>query len=278
MPYLLFVIPLLIYKELRQEIIKTLGNEIFLFSLVVIAVNFPLYWLLPNTRSRYFLPAGPFVAITIAVIFELYLVKMQALPLINIFFKKFLKVFTLLAIFSAIAVIPAVILLHLKFSFSIFFLIACTLSVALVILYKVHSVQLSHVPIYVAVITSLLFLIYTDLNIKFDSKKENYPRKIAQEINLILPSEIDIVYEIGYRRILPITCYIDKEIRQLDTFAELKALGKKKGKIYFIFDTEFLNVLRDQDKNIFLHDIHWEKIYSKKYKGSRGDIVVGTLS
>ncbi|MFA6055912.1 MAG: hypothetical protein WC769_11095, partial [Thermodesulfovibrionales bacterium] len=178
----------------------------------------------------------------------------------------------------AASVIPAVIFLHLKFSFPLLFFITCALFSGIVILYKSKSVQLTHIPIYITLITALFFLIYTDLDIQMDSKSEINAARIAGEINLLLPPDVDMVYEIGYRRFLPLTCYIDREVYQLDTFAELKTLEKKKGKIYFIFDTAFLDNANAESKNIFLHDLHWVKVYSKKFKDKRGEIIVGTSS
>ena len=135
-----------------------------------------------------------------------------------------------------------------------------------------------HIPLYLTLTTTLLFLVYTNLDIQMDEKRELYPRRIAQEINLVLPGDADVVYEMGYRRFLPVTCYLKTEVLQLDSFAELKSIENKKGKIYFIFDTEYLKGLKDEDKNLFLHELHWEKVYSHAYKGRRGEIIVGVLS
>ena len=278
MPCVLFLIPLLVYKELRQEARQLFKNDIFMFSFLAVAANFPLYWLLPNMHARYFLPAGPFAAIVAAVIFELYLRKLPVLSAIGAFFNKFLKVFALLTILLAVSVIPVVVFLHLKVSFPLLFLSTCTFFAGIVMLYKSRSVQLTHLPIYITLITSLCFLIYTDIHIQIDSKSEINAARIAHEINLLLPPDVDMVYEIGYRRFLPITCYIDREVYELSTFDELKPLEKKKDKIYFIFDTAFLDNANAESKNIFLHDIHWEKVYSKKFKDKRGEIMVGTLS
>lgn len=278
MPCLLFLIPLAAYKALRQEAKITLNNELLVFSLVVIAANFPLYWLMPNMRTRYFLPAGPFAALAVAVIFEFYTVKLQDVPSINIFFKKFLKVFAFSTIFVSVAFIPVFIFLHLKISFPVFFILGCALLSAIFVLYKSRTFQAVHIPLYVTLTTALFFLAYTNLDIQMDEKQEYYPRKIAREINLILPENADTVYEMGYRRFLPVTCYLKSDVRQLDTFAELNSRDRKNGKIYFIFDTEFLKVLSEEDKNVFLHELQWEKVYSKKYRGRRGDIIVGALS
>ena len=81
-----------------------------------------------------------------------------------------------------------------------------------------------HIPLYVTLTTALFFLVYTNLDIQMDEKQEFYPRRIAQEINLVLPENADTVYEMGYRRFLPVTCYLKSDVRQLDTFAELKSI------------------------------------------------------
>lgn len=280
-PCSLFLIPLVIYKDLRQGVKKAFNNEIFMFSLIAVAANFPLYWLLPNMRNRYFFPAYPFVALVAAVIFEVYISKMQALPAISVFFRKFLKVFALLTIILAVAVVPAGVFLHLKISFFLYLLIACIIFLGIVILYKASSIQLTHISIYTVVVTALFFLIYTDFNIRLYEKQETSTRDIAREIDLILPPDVDTVYEMGYRRSLRITCYIDRDVRQIDTFAELKALDKGSGKIYFIYDSEFMDVISDKDRKTFLEDIHSETVYSKKFRSrhrGKGDIVVGKIS
>ena len=278
MPCVLFLIPVLTYKELRQQIKTLFNNEILMFSFIVVAANFPLYWLLPNMRTRYFLPAGPFAAIAVAVFFEFYLEKLRDIPPLINFFRKFLRVFAFSAILVSVAFIPVFIFLHLKISSPVLLLIGCALLSAIFVLYKSRTFRVEHIPLYVTLTTALFFLVYTNLDIQMDEKQELYPRRIAQEINLVLPGDADVVYEMGYRRFLPVTCYLKTEVRQLDTFAELKSIENKKGKIYFIFDTEYLKVLKDEDKNLFLHELHWEKVYSNNYKGRRGEIIVGVLS
>jgi 4-amino-4-deoxy-L-arabinose transferase-like glycosyltransferase len=278
MPCVLFLIPAMIYKELRQQIRTLFNNEILMFSFIVIAANFPLYWLLPNMRTRYFLPAGPFAAIAVAVFFEFYLGKLRDIPSLINFFRKFLRVFAFSAILVSVAFIPAFIFLHLKISSPVLFLIGCALLSAMLVLYKSRTFQVAHIPLYLTLTTALFFLVYTNLDIQLDEKQELYPRRIAQEINLVLPGDADVVYEMGYRRFLPVTCYLKTEVLQLNTFAELKSIENKKGKIYFIFDTEYLKVLNDEDKNLFLHELSWKKVYSHEYKGRRGEIIVGVLS
>jgi 4-amino-4-deoxy-L-arabinose transferase-like glycosyltransferase len=280
-PCSLFLVPLIIYRDVRQEVKKAFSNEILMFSLIAVAANFPLYWLLPNMRNRYFFPAYPFVTLVTAVIFEIYISKMHAFPAISVFFRKFLKVFAMLTIFLAVAAVPAGVLLHLKLSFLLFLLIACIIFSGTVVLYKSSSIRLTHIPIYTVLITALFFLIYTDFSIRLEEKQGTSTREIAREINLILPRDVDTVYELGYRRALRITCYIDREVRQVDSFAELKALDTGSGNIYFIYDSEFMDVISDKDKKTFLKDMHSETVYSKKFRSrhrGEGDIVVGKIS
>jgi hypothetical protein len=80
---------------------------------------------------------------------------------------------------------------------------------------------------------------------------------------------------------LRITCYIDREVRQVYTFAELKTLEKKNGGIYFIYDSKFLDIITKKDRKVFLKEIRPEIIYSKKYKSRRrgeGEIIIGKMS
>jgi 4-amino-4-deoxy-L-arabinose transferase-like glycosyltransferase len=278
MPCVLFLIPVLIYKELRQQIKTLFNNEILMFSFIVVAANFPLYWLLPNMRTRYFLPAGPFAAVAVAVFFEFYLGKMRDTPALKNFFWKFLQVFAFVTILVSLALIPVFILLHLQISFPVLFILGCALLSAIFVLYKSRTFQAVHLPLYVTITTALLFLVYINIEIQMDEKQEYNSRRIAGEINLILPKYADTVYEMGYRRFLPVTCYLKSNVRQLDSFAELNSRDRKNGKIYFIFDTGFITVLNDEEKNIFLHELRWEKVYSNKYRNRRGEIIVGALS
>ncbi|MEW6587126.1 MAG: glycosyltransferase family 39 protein, partial [Nitrospirota bacterium] len=70
MPWTLFILPLITVKDLRKKAAEIFRNELIVFSLIMIIVNLPIYWLLPNARVRYFLPAGPFAAIITAGLFE----------------------------------------------------------------------------------------------------------------------------------------------------------------------------------------------------------------
>jgi hypothetical protein len=129
-----------------------------------------------------------------------------------------------------------------------------------------------------AFFTGLFFLSYTAIDVQHEAKKDNQPKKIAGEINLLLPRDIHTVYEIGYRRFLGTTCYLPQEVIQLGKFSELKDLRGKGNRIYFIFDTKFLNSTRNkEEQRVLLEDIQWERVYSRFYSSSRGEIVVGHL-
>ena len=108
------------------------------------------------------------------------------------------------------------------------------------------------------------------------SKKENQPRTIAYQINSIFPGDVGVIYEIGYRQVLEITCYLDKEVIQLDNFSELGDFYKKGGQIYFIFKSAFLSKTTEDDRK-FLQDHKWEEIYSSSSKNKKNAVVVGQL-
>ncbi|MEW6587067.1 MAG: glycosyltransferase family 39 protein [Nitrospirota bacterium] len=277
MPCLMFLIPLLLYRDVRQGARAVFTNEAFVFSLIVIGANFPLYWLLPNARFRHFLPAGPFVAIAVAVVFEYYLTKMETFSGLKIFFRRFLKISAILTVLSAAAAAAVIIIRDITFSYTVFFMLAGIVFLGILVLGRSHSPGTTLISVYVPVVTALIFLIHSYIEVQYESRRENYPRNIAQEINLVLPDDAEIVYELGYRRFLAVTCYINREVRQINKFAELKRLNHGKGKICFIFDTRFLNSSSERDRNILLNEIRWKKIYSRYFKGSRGDIIMGTL-
>jgi len=93
----------------------------------------------------------------------------------------------------------------------------------------------------------------------------------------VLPHDANPVYEIGYRRLLEITCYLGKEVNQLDNFSQLRSLPDKEDKIYFIFDAAFLKTVNADDRNTFLQDISWEEVFSFHSTKGGKEIVVGRL-
>ena len=277
MPWTLLVAPILLYKDARKEAKEVFQNDLFFFALTMIAVNFPLYWLLKTARFRYFLPAGPFVAIGIAALFDSYLNGIKENPNITAFLKRFLRLLSWLAIISVFALIPLIPSLKFSFSPSLLVLMISLAFFALLILYKITSLKVMGMSVCIALLTGLFFLTYTYLDIQHDLQKEYHSKKIASQINALLPHDVNTVYEMGYRRLLDITCYLGKEVIQLDKFSQLKSLPDKEDKIYFIFDTAFLGTVNADDRNTFLQEIPWEKVFSFSAKKGEKEIVVGYL-
>ena len=277
MPWILFFLPAVMVKDLRKNLREVLKNEIVLFSIVMISINFPLYWLLPNARVRYFLPAGPFFSIILAGLFEFYLNRAGNDSGIDSFFKRSFKLLAWAALILALLISPVIMLLKFSLSLSSIFPILCIIALTALGIYKINFAGMKNVPVFIALITGLFFLVYTNLDVQHDSRKDNYPKKIAQDINLAIPSDAGTVYEIGYRRFLGVTCYINKEVIQLDGFSQLKSLDDGKGRVFFIFDTKYLDKASDADKKIFLQEIKWEKVYSRYYDKNRGEIVAGYI-
>lgn len=73
MPWILLFIPAFVSKKLKGIFHDLFRNDLIFFAFVMVAANFPLYWMLPNAYVRYFLPAGPFIAIILAGVVERYL-------------------------------------------------------------------------------------------------------------------------------------------------------------------------------------------------------------
>jgi hypothetical protein len=273
MPVPLFLLPLLFSRSVRGKSGQILKNDLAIFCLVLLAVNFPLYWLLPGARTRYFLPAAPFVAIITAILFESYQNKEH--PEVALFFRRSLQVISWITLGCACIVPVVIISLKLSFSLSIIALLALLVLLSSLIIYRIHSIRLMNIPLLLALIVGLFFLLYTALDTQSDNtKKENDPRRMAREINRLLPDNIDAVYELGYDRFLELTYYLTKDVIQLDDFAQLAAL-KEKQDIYFIFDTKFLEKRKEEEKNILRQQILWDEVYSKDYVHDKGKIVVG---
>jgi len=279
MPWMLMTIPMLYSRDIRRYAKDFLGNELFIFSLVMIMINFPLYWFLPNARFRYFLPAGPFVAIGLAFLFEMYLKRAKENPAIERFFRGMLTFCSVAALISSIGIIAAVFFLKTKtfhsFTPSLLILLCSVIFLGMYIIYMKYEIPLHRIPLQLTLTTGLLFITYAYIDTQFDTAKENNTRNIAKRINSILPGDIVRVYEMGYRRFLGITCYVNKDIIQADEFSDLKALGVKENKVYFLFDTKYVES-RDSRKKAF-GEIAWDKVYSEFFEDSRGNIVLGYL-
>ena len=277
MPWILFVLPVVIVKELRDKLAEVTKNELFVFSLVMLAANIPLYWLLPNARVRYVLPSGPFIAIATALLFELYMKQAEHNPKIIIYFRRIMKYIAVATLLSVITVVPFLLLFGMKITLVLILLLSAISALSLTLIRFISAAEIKPVLIYLSLITGLIFLVYTELDIRHDMKKEYYPRKVSREILNVLPGDADPVYEIGYDRFLRITYYLERDVVQLDSFTQLKKAGIK-GKVYFIFDTDFLNkITTEEDRKIFLHDVSWKKLYTGRFAKDKNEIVVGYL-
>ena len=112
-PWIVFLLPLVFHKSVRQQAREMMGNDLFAFSLTVVIVNFPLYWFLPGARFRYFLPAAPFLILIIAVFIQWYLRQKDCFPQITAFFQRLLKVSAWIGLLSALFVTPAILYFNL---------------------------------------------------------------------------------------------------------------------------------------------------------------------
>ena len=274
MPWILFIIPAVFFKGLkvRPEVFK---NEIFVFSLVMVAVNFPVYWLLPRAKVRYFLPAAPFVAIIAAVFFESYLARIKEIPGLDLFFKRLVKAISWVALVFALTTPFIFSYTGLKLSFPSILPPAVLIFACVTTLSRASSAELKNIPVYLAVIVGLSLLAYSNISVAMDSQKTYYPKNIAREINLALPGDVTTVYEMGYRTFLEVTCYMEKDVVELDSFSALKEAADRDGGVFFIFDARFLNSAKDKD--ILLEEIKWEKVYSKYFDEKKGEIVLGYI-
>lgn len=277
MPWVLLAVPVLLVKDLRSKISEVFKNELFVFSLVMVAVNIPCYWFLPGTRVRYVLPAGPFIAVLTALLFEFYLRQADSNPQIISFFRRMLKVIGMSTLLAAFVAAPAVMILRVGITPALTLLLAALAVVSFSLVRTAATGNTRYMPLYIALISGLIFLVYTEIDIRHDMKKEYYPRKVSREIAQVLPADAEPVYEIGYDRFLRVTYYLDREVIQLDDFSQLKKIDSK-GSAYFIYDTDFLNRLTsEEDKKIFLQDIAWGKVYSGRFEKGSNEIVVGFL-
>ncbi len=274
MPWVLFAVPLFFLKDLRRKLPEYLKNELFVFSLVMLAANIPLYWLLPNTRVRYVLPVGPFIAIAMALLFDLYL--KQTTNYLQ-FFRRAMKYIAIATLFVSFVAVPVVLFFHMQFTPALILLLAALAILSFTIIFAIHSADIQQALLCIALMTGLIFLVYTEIDIRYDMKKVHYPRKVSREIMNVLPRDADPVYEIGFDRFLRVTAYLDREVIQLNSFSQLKKADDR-GKVYFIFDAEFLSsITPEQDRKIMLQDIAWEKVYSGRFEPGRNEIVVGYL-
>ncbi|MCG2722183.1 MAG: glycosyltransferase family 39 protein [Thermodesulfovibrionales bacterium] len=276
LPWTFGFLPLMFMKELRMRAKDLLSNDLFLFSFIMIAVNFPLYWLLPGARVRYILPFGPFVAIMLALLFVWYKNEADNNPRINIFFNKFFHIFLWMVSFCAVSIIPVAIFLKTVFSLHLILLMSALILFVLFLWLKRNALSAGSIPVVIALLTGFFMLIYSGIQVQLHEKRPDDPGKIAREINTVLPKDTGRVYEIGYDRFLEITCYLNRDVIQLDSFDQLKPIEKQKD-VYFIFDTAYFRKAQHSAGIDPGEDLRWDKVYSAPYKNEKTEIVVGHL-
>jgi len=276
LPWTLGIFPLMIIRELRAKEKALFTNDLFLFSFIMIAVNFPLYWLLPGARVRYILSFGPFIAIMLARLFEWYKHEADNNPRIMIFFKKFLYTLLWIVSFYALSIIPVAIFLKIEFSLHLILLLSALILFILFLWVKRNALRAGSIPVVIALLAGFFMLIYSGARAQLHENKPVNQRKIASAINTLLPEDTGRVYEIGYDRFLEITCYLNRDVVQLDSFDQLKHLAKKQN-VYFIFDTAYLSKIKKSAGIDPLEHTRWDNVYSVPYKNEKPEIVVGHL-
>lgn len=278
MPWTLFVIPAVVVKDLRKNIKEILDNEILIFCLIMVCVNFPVYWLLPNARVRYFLPSAPFAAILTAGLFEFYLKKSTDNPHVLSILRRFMKFLLWIVLFAALALIPLIIFMRLEFSLFIVLLMLSLIFLAISLIRKNIITELKNISAYITLFAGLCWMMFANLNMQYNLKIDNYSPKIASEIQKFIPEDVKTIYELEMHRLLNITCYLNKEVIDLDNVAQLKNIAGEHT-VYFIFDTKFVNNLSKEDSRIFLQDLRWNELYSKSInKEKRNSIILGCVS
>ena len=168
--------------------------------------------ILPNAHVRYFLPAGPLIAIVLAGVAERYLLQRQQTgsPL---------------------------------------------------------GITLRKLSIIVSLVIGICLHIYTAAMMYRDALDVNTPKKIAAEIEQIIPSDVNTIFEIGSgRRLEDVTCNLKKNIIQVDTFLDLEQIHGKSRAFYFIYDRDMLNASGEVE--------NWEKIYARKLTYLRGEELI----
>lgn len=124
MPWTL-AIPMILIKSVRKKLLK---DQYIVFSLLVLAVNFPLYWITGELRARYIYPLVPFACIVLAYLFY---EGVKSTPKISeITHRVMLFLMSLVPITFVIALFVP--MLHLKFSTSIIIGLLAVLSAGLI--------------------------------------------------------------------------------------------------------------------------------------------------
>lgn len=216
MPWILLIIPAFFSRKSKDIFRQLLSNDLIFFSIVMITVNFPLYWLLPNAYVRYFLPAGPFIAIILAGSAERYLSQRQQTG-------------------------------------------------------TPSGMTLRKLSIMVSLVVGICLHIYTAAIMYRAAQDVNTPKKIAAEIEQVIPSDVNTLYEIGAARLLEdITCNLKRKIIQVETFRDLEKIHGEGQAAYVMHDRDVFNASGDEEK--------WEKLYARKVKYVKsGELIVSRL-
>ncbi len=275
LPWILFIIPAIAIKDLRDRAKAVLKNEIISFSLIMALANFPVFWLLTGARVRYFLPVAPFVAILIGGFFGMYLNRIKENSETKNAFIKYLKVMLSITVLAGVTAIVYG-LTKRQLTPLIILFITLLIFFNILLLFKVRVIQLNTIPIHYALLTGFCLLIYTSFQIVHLEKSPNYSLNIARGIKQIVPGDIDTVYELGYDQFLEITCYLPNRVIQIDKLSELPSPDEE-DKVYFIFGSRYLTKQDRVENKHFLEQVEWEEVYSQYYSERKGNIVVGSL-
>lgn len=274
-PATILLLPIVFLKNKNHFFNRLLNNDLIIFSLIMIVINFPLYWILPGSRTRYYLPAGPFFCILASVSYS-YLMENLKEPKVKSFFRYFTIILISVIVFSIFSLfyIPTYFDLIHKYQIIIFIIALIPLLASLYYILIKSKYEL--LVLLLSLITGIFFLIYTIIGHQIESIKTNYPPIIAKEIEMLIPENVNTVYEIGYDRFLEISYYINKDIIQLDNFTQLNSINNKSD-IYFIFNTNFLKTRSEKERNTFLKDTNWKKLYAKYYSDDKDVITLGYI-
>jgi len=275
MPWVLLVLPVLLHRDLRERARRLFKNELAVFSLVMIAVNFPLYWLLPNAYVRYFLPAGPFIAIVIAMLVDSVVSYLQERPETGALALKGVRVAAMLVCLAVPVIAWVALAKGLKFS-----LLPGGAGLLIVlssggIVLRAGSIGFKNLAIPVALWVGLFSLLVADMNMQRMTMRGESPRQAASDIKRLLPPGLPKVYEMGNRRILGVTCYLGREVVEVDDFGQLRDMNPCE-QVYFLFDTDLLNNLDDWQRRQY-EDLLWEKLSSARFEKGDNEIVLGRL-
>lgn len=275
MPWILLALPAL-HRDIRQHVRKVLDNELAFFSLVMIAANFPLYWLLPNAYVRYILPAGPFIAMVLAALVASYGPVIGQQPQGKALVLKGLRGAAILVCIAAPVIAGAALSKGMRISLPLAASVILIVLSSGILVLKPAVIGFRALAIPVALWVGLFTLLFNDISMQKMVIRGESPRQAAQNIERLMPAGTVRVYEIGYRRILAVSCYLSKEVVELYEFGQLKDIGSEE-QVYFLFDTDLLKNLDDEQKASY-ESMQWEKLGSATFERGDNEIVLGRLN